>query len=131
PDAIALPFHLVSPASRAMGEMDPAWHPILRPTPIPEGDIGLQLAEAADAAFANRPDRATPILARVADSANADILVAAGRICLLMRDAPVARPFFRRALERDPASFRAALGMGSSALMQHDVDVAARAFGDA
>ena len=48
-----------------------------------------------------------------------------------MRDATVARPFFRRALERDPKSFRAALGMGSTALMQRDVDTAARAFGEA
>ena len=47
-----------------------------------------------------------------------------------MRDATVARPFFRRALERDPTSFRAALGMGSTALMQRDVDAAAKAFGD-
>ncbi len=48
-----------------------------------------------------------------------------------MRDPTVARPFFRRALERDPTSFRAALGMGSSALMQRNVDAAAKAFGDA
>ena len=59
------------------------------------------------------------------------MLTAAGRICLLMRDPTVARPFFRRARERDPASFRAALGMGSTALMQRDVDAAARAFSDA
>jgi len=43
----------------------------------------------------------------------------------------VARPLFRRALERDPASFRATLGMGSSALMQRNIDAAAKAFADA
>jgi thioredoxin-like negative regulator of GroEL len=42
-----------------------------------------------------------------------------------------ARPFFRRALDRDAMSFRAALGMGPTALMQRDVDAAARAFSDA
>ena len=46
-------------------------------------------------------------------------------------DTAVARPFFRRAFERDPSSFRAALGLGSSALMQRNVDAAAKAFGDA
>jgi len=59
------------------------------------------------------------------------VLIAAGSICLLMRDPAVARPFFRRALERDPASFRAALGMASSALMQRNVDAAAKAFAQA
>jgi cytochrome c-type biogenesis protein CcmH/NrfG len=48
-----------------------------------------------------------------------------------MRDPTVARPFFRRALDRDPTSFRAALGMGSTALMQRDVDAAGRAFAEA
>jgi thioredoxin-like negative regulator of GroEL len=89
------------------------------------------LSEAADAARARHPERIAPLLARLADSNDVNVLTAAGRICLLMRDATVARPFFRRARERDPASFRAALGMGSTALMQRDVDAAARAFSDA
>jgi cytochrome c-type biogenesis protein CcmH/NrfG len=73
----------------------------------------------------------TPLLARLADSNDAGVLTAAGSICLVMRDPTVARPLFRRALERDPASFRAALGMGSTALMQRNVDEAAKAFGNA
>ena len=72
-----------------------------------------------------------PILSRLSDSNDANVLTAAGRICLVMRDATVARPLFRRAYERDPSSFRAALGMGSSALMQRNVDEAAKAFGAA
>ena len=40
------------------------------------------LADAADAARARRPDRVTPLLARVSDSADANVLTAAGRICL-------------------------------------------------
>ena len=73
----------------------------------------------------------TPLLARLADSNDPVVLTAAGTICLMMRDATVARPLFRRALDRDPASFRATLGMGSSALMQRNVDAAAKAFADA
>jgi cytochrome c-type biogenesis protein CcmH/NrfG len=72
-----------------------------------------------------------PLLSRLSDSNDVDVLTAAGRICLVMRDATVARPLFRRAFERDPTSFRAALGMGSSALMQRDVDAAAKSFGAA
>ena len=131
PDAVALPFHLVAPASAGIDRLTPIWHPLLRVSTLPAGDIGQMLADAAEAARAQRPERATPLLARLADSADPAVLTAAGSICLLMRDPTVARPLFRRALERDPTSFRAALGMGSSALMQRDVDAAAKAFGEA
>lgn len=131
PDVVALPFNLVAPASSGIDRLTPAWHPILRPSPPPLGDIGQTLLEAADAARALRPERVTPLLSRLADSNDAGVLTAAGSICLLMRDASVARPLFRRALERDPTSFRAALGMGSTALMQRNVDAAAKAFGEA
>jgi hypothetical protein len=131
PDTVALPFNLVAPAGVGIDRLTPAWHPLLRLTPAPVGDIGRTLSEATDAARAQRPDRVTPLLARLADSNDADVLAAAGAICLLMREPTVARPFFRRALERDPTSFRGALGMGSSALMQRNVNEAAKAFADA
>jgi hypothetical protein len=131
PDAVALPFNVVAPAGSGIAGMTPTWHPVLRPAPQPSGEAGQMLADATDAARAGRRERVAPLLARLADSSDVDVLTAAGRICLLMRDATVARPFFRRARERDPASFRAALGMGSTALMQRDVDAAARAFSDA
>lgn len=131
PDAVALPFNLVTPAGTGLSGMGPAWHPVLKPTAVPDGDIGQMLIEAANAARAGRPERVVPILSRLSDSNDVNVLTAAGRICLLMRDATVARPLFRRAYERDPSSFRAVLGMGSTALMQRDVDAAAKAFGEA
>jgi hypothetical protein len=131
PDAVALPFNLVSPPGSGIAGAVPVWHPVLTPTPLPPGETGEILAAAVDAARAGRPERAAPMLRRLSDDADPAVLEAAGRVCLLMRDATVARPFFRRALERDPASFRAALGMGSTALMQRDVDAAARAFSSA
>jgi len=131
PDVVALPFNLVVPAGTGLNGIVPVWRPVLRPTPLPDGEMGQVFAAAIEAARADRPERVAPLLARVADSSNASLLEAAGRICLLMRDATVARPFFRRAAERDPASFRAALGMGSTALMQREVDAAGRAFNDA
>jgi len=131
PDVVALPFNLVVPAGSGLNGMVAAWHPVLRPTPLPAGELGQRLADAIEAARADRPERVAPLLKPLADLSDPAVLDAAGRICLLMKDAPAARPFFRRALERDPTSFRAALGMGSSALMQRDVDSAARAFGQA
>jgi hypothetical protein len=131
PDAVALPFNLVVPAGSGIAGVVPAWHPVLRPAPLPPGDVGQILSDAADAAREGRPDRVAALLARFADSNDVAVLTAAGRICLVMRDPTVARPFFRRARERDPSSFRAALGMGSTALMQRDVDAAGRAFSDA
>jgi hypothetical protein len=131
PDTIALPFNLVAPASSGIDRMTPVWHPVLRLVPAPPGDIGRILNDAAQAARAQRPEQVTPLLSRLAGSNDAAVLTAAGSICLLMRDPTVARPLFRRALDRDPSSFRAAMGMGSSALMQRDVDSAARAFANA
>jgi len=131
PEVIALPFYLVSPQGNSISGAVPIWHPVLRPSPLPDGEVGRDLATAADAAREGRNERVTPLLARLADSNDANVLTAAGRICLLMRDPTVAMPLFRRALERDPASFRAALGIGSAALMQRNVDVAAKAFSEA
>jgi hypothetical protein len=131
PDVVALPFNLVAPASSGIDRLTPAWHPLLRPMPAPGGEIGRTLLEAADAARAQHPERVTALLTRLADSSDVSVLTAAGSICLLMRDATVARPLFRRALDKDPSSFRAALGMGSSALMQRNVDAAAKAFAEA
>lgn len=131
PDAIALPFNLVAPPSKGIDRMVPSWHPVLRLEPPPSGEMGRMLVDAAAAARAQRPEKAVELLALLQDTRDGDVLAAAGTICLLMRDATVARPFFRRALERDPKSFRAALGMGSTALMQRNVDLAAKAFGAA
>jgi hypothetical protein len=131
PDVIALPFNLVAPASSGIDRLTPAWHPLLHLVKAPDGDVGRMLAEAEEAARAQRADRVTPLLARLADSNDPAVLTAAGSMCLLMRDPIVARPLFRRALERDSSSYRATLGMGSSALMQRNVDEAAKAFASA
>src|SRR5262245_61815476 len=66
PDVIALPFNLVSPPGSGIGGLTPSWHPVLRPSPLPAGDIGQSLADALEAVRDRRPERATPILARLA-----------------------------------------------------------------
>src|SRR2546429_162476 len=60
--------------------------------------------------------------------ADADYLAAAARVALVARDPALARALFQRALERDPASYRAALGIASVFLLQRDFDSASRAF---
>src|SRR5207248_9459421 len=67
-------------------------------------------------------------LERLPADADADYLAAAARIALVARDTTLARALFQRALERDPASYRAALGIASVFLLQRDFDSASRAF---
>jgi len=131
PDAIALPINVsVAPSSGVAGDT-PTWHPILRLTSIPATPAGEVLAKAAEAALAGRNQQVVPALARIADTDDEPTLMAAGRICLVLRDASTARPFFRKALELNPRSFGAAMGMASTALMQKDFDSAGKAYGDA
>src|SRR5205823_11151234 len=87
--------------------------------------------EAAEAAREGRPSAATRGLMRLQSSTDAVALIAAGNICLLMRDAESALPFFRKALERHPESFEATIGIASAALMQRDYNLAARSFDEA
>ena len=131
PDAIVLPINLGAAPSSGVGGDTPAWHPLLRIAPMPQGPSGDLLREAVAAARSRNRQTMTAALARLAESNDASVLSAAGRICLAARDAPSARPFFRRALSRDPELFSAALGMASSALMQKDFDTAGTEFAEA
>ena len=47
---------------------------------------------------------------------------------MVARDMDLARTLFLRALERDPSSYRAALGVASMFMLQRDFDNASRAF---
>jgi len=105
PDAVALPFNLVAP--RAPGSIGHAvWHPCSAQTAA--RDVGQILSDAADAARAQRPDRVTPLLSRLADSQTPPCSPAAASACHARSD--VARPLFRRAWI-EIGSFRATLGM--------------------
>ena len=130
-DAIALPFNLVTPAGQGFADAAPNWQPILRLAPLPANGAGRKLAEAAEAARAGQIDRVTPVLVELGVETDAELLAMLGRICLIIRDAAAARAFVHRAQDRDPTSFAAAVGMGSTALLQKDFDSAARAFGAA
>ena len=49
PDVVALPFNLVVPAGTGLNGIVPVWRPILRPTPLPDGEMGQVFAAAAPA----------------------------------------------------------------------------------
>ena len=46
----------------------------------------------------------------------------------MARDLALPQSLFKRALERDPSSYRAAMGVASIFLLQRDFDSASRAF---
>jgi hypothetical protein len=131
PDVIALPFNVSVAQPSGVGGDVPTWHPVLRLVAVPSTAIGERLARAAEAALAGQSQEVAAELVRIADSNDEQTLTAAGRICLVLRDPSTARPFFRRALEKDPQSFGAAMGLASTALMQKDFDTAGRAYGAA
>jgi hypothetical protein len=131
PGAVALPITLLVGAGSGLGDVLPTWHPVLRLATPPASDEGDLLVDAADAARQGVKSAAMLPLRRLQSSANPDVLVAAGNICLAMRDPASALPFFRKALERRPESFEATLGVASSALMQRDYNLAAKSFDEA
>lgn len=131
PGAVALPITLLAGAGSGLGDVLPAWHPVLRLATPPPGEEGDLLADSADAARQGVRGAAALSLRRLQSSADPDVLVAAGNICLAMRDPASALPFFRKALERRPDSFEATIGVASSALMQRAYDLAAKSFSDA
>ena len=83
---------------------------------------------AIDAAHANKVDEVHAALQRVPAEADAEFLAAAGRVAVAARDMGLANALFRSAAERDPASYRAVLGMASMFLLQRNFDNASHAF---
>jgi hypothetical protein len=128
PEIVALPVRLLTASGPAAGGMMFTWQLIMKPVPPPGGEPGQVLAEAAEAARSGNTAKVRTLLTRVTEDADADYLAGAGRVAILARDNDLARTLFLRALERDPSSYRAALGIASVMLLQRDFDAASRAF---
>jgi hypothetical protein len=128
PESVVLPIRLLTASGPNAGGQLLTWQLLLKPVPPPAGPPGTTLLEALDAARAGRVEQVRALLTRVSEDADADYLAGAGRIAMLARDMPLARTLFLRALERDPASYRASLGVASTLLLQRDFDNASRAF---
>jgi tetratricopeptide (TPR) repeat protein len=128
PESVILPPRILATVSQGTSGMAMTWDLVLKPIRFPDGSRGQTLKTALDAVLAGKADDARSTLLAAPDDADADYLASAGRVAMLARDMPAAAALFRRALERDPASYRAALGIASSFLYQRDFDGASRAF---
>jgi tetratricopeptide (TPR) repeat protein len=128
PESVALPIQLLTTVSSGTSGFLLTWQLILKPIKPPDTPAWQALSGANEAVRAGRSTEAAALLRRVPEDADADYLAAAGRVSLLARDIGMARTYFVRALERDPSSYRAALGVASVLLIQRDFDTASRAF---
>jgi tetratricopeptide (TPR) repeat protein len=129
PESVVLPIQMLTTVSSVQSGMAFNWSLVLKPIPLPPSDRGQVLLNALEAAREGAPpEKARSMLERVPDDADADYLAAAGRIALLARDQELARALFLRALQRDPSSYRAALGIASTFMLARDFDSASRVF---
>jgi len=128
PETVVLPPRLLTTVSQGTSGMSMTWDLILKPVKMPEGERGLVLTAAAKAAHDGKKDDVRSALQAVPDDADADYLAGAGRIALVAGDSALATTLFTKALNVDPSSYRAALGVASSFLMLRDFDSASRAF---
>jgi hypothetical protein len=128
PETVVLPNRLLTASSPNAGGEVFLWILVLKPVAVRQDTRDTALADAAAAARDGRGADAEALLARVPDDADAEYLAGAGRVALVARRPEMARALFVRALERDPSSYRAALGIASFFLLQRDFDSASRAF---
>ena len=128
PETVVLPPRLITTVSQGLSGMALIWDLVLKPQRTFDSPRAGVLTAAAAAAAAGKHDDARSALSSVPFDADGDYLAAAGRIALLAHDAALASTLFRRAIEIDPSSYRATLGIASAFLVQRDFDGASKAF---
>jgi len=127
-ETVVLPIRILTTVSMGTSGMALPWDLVLKPVAAPDDVQGEMLKQAAAAARDGKLDEMRAALDVIPDDPHADYLAGAGRIAMVARDMPLARALFLRALERDPSSYRAALGIASMFLVERDFDSASRAF---
>jgi hypothetical protein len=128
PETVALPLRILTTVSMGTSGMALTWDLVLKPVRLPDDEHGHFLHEVAEAARGGKVDVVRSALERIPEDPDADFLAGAARLALVARDMTLAQVLFKRALERDPSSYRAALGIASMFLLQRDFDSASRAF---
>ena len=128
PESVALPIRILTTVSMGTSGMALTWDLVLKPIRPPDDVSGQLLGETLEAARAGKADAVRAALSQIPADPTADFLAGAGRVALVTRDLTLAQTLFKRALERDPSSYRAALGVASIFLLQRDFDSASRAF---
>ncbi|HEY2151029.1 MAG TPA: hypothetical protein VGH34_09485 [Vicinamibacterales bacterium] len=128
PEITALPIRLLTASGPNAGGQMLLFELVLKPEALRSDEQGQILAQSLEAALANKGDVVRTRFGVLPDEADADFLAAAGRVSVLARQMDLASGLFRRAIERDPSSYRAALGIASVFLLNRDFDNASRAF---
>jgi hypothetical protein len=128
PETVVLPIRILTTVSMGTSGMALIWDLVLKPVRAPDDAHGAFLAEVAAAARDGKADQVREALQRLPDNPDSDYLASAGRIAMVARDMSLARTLLLRAVERDPSSYRAALGVASMFLLERDFDSASRAF---
>lgn len=129
PESVALPIQILASSSSGQSGMALTWQLVLKPVPMPQNERGQLLLNAMDAAHGDGADtRVRSILERLPDDVDSEYLAGAGRVALMARDMALARALFQRSLEKDPSSYRAALGIATTFLLARDFDSASKVF---
>jgi hypothetical protein len=128
PETVALPIRMLTIVSMGTSGQGLTWDLILKPIRETDDESGYFLTEVAAFARAGKAEEVRLALERLPWDPSSDYLASAGRIAMIAHEMPLARTLFVRALERDPSSYRAALGVASMFLLQRDFDSASRAF---
>jgi len=128
PETVVLPIRILTTVSMGTSGMALLWDLVLKPVRPPADVKGEILTQATAAARDAHADQARAALQVMPDDADADYFAGAGRIAMVARDPALAKTLFMKALERDPSSYRAALGVASIFVLERDFDSASRAF---
>ena len=129
PETVVLPIRILTTVSMGTSGMALPWDLILKPVPPPDDAQGELLKQAAAAARDGKVDEVRAGAAgharriRTPTSSPAPAASRWWRATWRWR-----RTLFMRALERDPSSYRAALGIASMFMLERDFDSASRAF---
>ncbi|HZP48006.1 MAG TPA: tetratricopeptide repeat protein [Vicinamibacterales bacterium] len=111
PESVALPIQILASSSSGQTGMALTWQLVLKPFPMADETRAKLIMTGA-----------------VPEDASADDLAGAARLALQNRDTGMARALFQKALERDPGSYRAALGIATTFMLARDFDSASRVF---
>jgi hypothetical protein len=128
PETVVLPIRILTTVSMGTSGMSLPWDVILKPVAAPDDVQGELLKQAAAAARDGNLEAVRVALRTLPGDPHADYLAGAARIAMVARDMALARTLFMSALQRDPSSYRAALGIASMFLLERDFDSASRAF---
>ena len=128
PETVVLPIRILTTVSMGTSGMSLTWDLVTKPLKQPDDARGQTLGELTKMVVDGKSDLVRSGLQQLPQDANVEYLVGGGNVAMLARDSMLARALYQRALERDPSSYRATLGIASTFLMQRDFDSASRVF---